>query len=215
MITYTTYIFDLDGTLLDTLGDLAASVNYALRTHGMPEHSVDDVRRFVGNGVRKLMERAVPDGAQNPHFDAAFTTFRQHYMAHSLDTTRPYEGIPEALEALKDRGCRLAVVSNKMMAATQELCHHFFPDTIEVAIGEDEAAGIRRKPAPDTVFAALRELAVPVSSSAVYVGDSDIDILTARNSGLPCISVLWGFRDRDFLIGHGAQTLITHPAQLL
>jgi len=215
MITYTTYIFDLDGTLLDTLGDLAASVNYALRTHDMPEHSVDDVRRFVGNGVRKLMERAVPDGAQNPHFDAAFTTFRQHYMAHSLDTTCPYEGIPEALEALKDRGCRLAVVSNKMMAATQELCHHFFPDTIEVAIGEDEAAGIRRKPAPDTVFAALRELAVPVSSSVVYVGDSDVDILTARNSGLPCISVLWGFRDRDFLIGHGAQTLITHPAQLL
>ena len=215
MMTYTTYIFDLDGTLLDTLGDLAASVNYALRTHDMPEHSVDDVRRFVGNGVRKLMERAVPDGAQNPHFDAAFITFRQYYMAHSLDTTRPYEGIPEALEALKDRGCRLAVVSNKMMAATQELCHHFFPDTIEVAIGEDEAAGIRRKPAPDTVFAALRELAVPVISSAVYVGDSDVDILTARNSGLPCISVLWGFRDRDFLIGHGAQTLITHPAQLL
>ena len=134
MITYSAYIFDLDGTLLDTLGDLAASVNYALRTHGMSEHTIDDVRRFVGNGVRKLMERAIPDGALNPDFEATFATFRQHYMAHSLDTTKPYDGIPEALTALKAKGCHLAVVSNKMMAATQELCCHFFPDTIEVAI---------------------------------------------------------------------------------
>ena len=214
MNSYNTYIFDLDGTLLDTLGDLAASVNYALRTHGMPEHSVDDVRRFVGNGVRKLMERAVPDGADNPRFDAAFATFRQHYMAHSLDTTRPYEGIPEALEALKARGCHLAVVSNKMMAATQELCRHFFPDTIEVAIGEDEAAGIRRKPAPDTVFAALKALGVG-KENAVYVGDSDVDIQTACNAGLPCISVLWGFRDRDFLLQNGAETFISTPSELL
>ena len=214
MNNFSTYIFDLDGTLLDTLGDLAASVNYALRTHGMPEHSVDDVRRFVGNGVRKLMERAVPDGADNPRFDAAFATFRQHYMAHSLDTTRPYEGIPEALEALKARGCHLAVVSNKMMAATQELCRHFFPDTIEVAIGEDEAAGIRRKPAPDTVFAALKALGVG-KENAVYVGDSDVDIQTACNAGLPCISVLWGFRDRDFLLQNGAETFISTPSELL
>ena len=213
-MSYQTYIFDLDGTLLDTLGDLAASVNYALRTHGMPEHSIDDVRRFVGNGVRKLMERAVPDGADNPRFDETFATFRQYYIAHSLDTTRPYEGIPETLAALKARGCHLAVVSNKMMAATQALCHHFFPDTIEVAIGEDEAAGIRRKPAPDTVFAALKTLGVG-KEDAAYVGDSDVDIQTARNAGLPCISVLWGFRDRDFLISHGAQTFITHPAELL
>ena len=215
---YQTYIFDLDGTLLDTLGDLAASVNFALRAHGMPEHSHDDVRRFVGNGVRKLMERAIPDGAGNPCFNETFATFRQHYMAHSLDTTRPYEGISETLETLKARGCHLAVVSNKMMAATQELCHHFFPDTIEVAIGEDEAAGIRRKPAPDTVFAALRQLndiSLTSKSSAVYVGDSDVDILTARNAGIPCISVLWGFRDRDFLLSHGAQTFIAHPAELL
>lgn len=214
MNSYSTYIFDLDGTLLDTIGDLAASVNFALRTHGMPEHSLDDVRRFVGNGVRKLMERAVPDGADNPRFDETFATFRQYYMAHSLDTTRPYEGIPETLAALKARGCHLAVVSNKMMAATQALCHHFFPDTIEVAIGEDEAAGIRRKPAPDTVFAALKTLGVG-KEDAAYVGDSDVDIQTARNAGLPCISVLWGFRDRDFLISHGAQTFITHPAELL
>ena len=213
-MSYQTYIFDLDGTLLDTLGDLAASVNYALRTHGMPEHSIDDVRRFVGNGVRKLMERAIPDGADNPRFDETFATFRQYYMAHSLDTTRPYEGIPETLAALKARGCHLAVVSNKMMAATQELCHHFFPDTIEVAIGEVEAAGIRRKPAPDTVIAALDALGVG-KERAVYVGDSDVDIQTARNSGLPCISVLWGFRDRDFLKQHGAESFISTPSELI
>ena len=211
---YTTYIFDLDGTLLDTLDDLAASVNYALRTHGMPAHSTDDVRRFVGNGVRKLMERAVPDGVDNPLFEEAFATFRQHYMTHSLDTTRPYKGVPETLAALKARGCRLAVVSNKMMAATQSLCSHFFPDTIEVAIGEHEAEGIRKKPAPDTVIAALDALGVG-KERAVYVGDSDVDIQTAANAGLPCISVLWGFRDKDFLIQHGAKTFISAPHELL
>ena len=211
---YDTYIFDLDGTLLDTLADLAASTNYALRTHGMPEHSIDDIRRFVGNGVRKLIERAIPNGEANPDVEATFATFREHYMHHSLDTTRPYPGIPEALAELKAKGCKLAVVSNKMMAATVELCRHFFPDTIEVAIGEHEAEGIRKKPAPDTVFAALRELGVD-KSGAVYVGDSDVDVQTAANSGLPCISVLWGFRDRDFLIQHGAKTFISAPSELL
>ena len=211
---YSTYIFDLDGTLLDTLADLAAAVNYALRQHGMPEHTIDDVRRFVGNGVRKLMERAIPDGEKNPDFEATFATFREYYMHHSLDTTRPYPGIIETLEALKAKGCRLAVVSNKMMAATKELCQHFFADTIEVAIGENEAAGIRKKPAPDTVFEALRQLGEE-KDSAVYVGDSDVDLETANNSGLPCISVLWGFRDRDFLKQHGAKTFISAPSELL
>ena len=219
---FNVYVFDLDGTLLDTLQDLANSVNYALRQHGMPEHSIDDIRRFVGNGVRLLMERAVPDGARNPQFEAAFATFRQYYMQHSLDTTRPYDGIPELIHELKNRGCQMAVVSNKMMAATQELVHHFFPD-IPVAIGEHEAAGIRKKPAPDTVFEALRQLGIihhPSSiihqtSDIVYVGDSEVDIETARNSGLPCISVLWGFRSRDFLLAHGATTFAEHPLDIL
>lgn len=221
---YNTYIFDLDGTLLDTLGDLAASVNYALRTHKLPEHSIDDIRRFVGNGVRLLMERAVPDGVANPLFEDAYATFRHYYMAHSMDTTRPYDGILETLSELKSRGCHMAVVSNKMMAATQELCRYFFSDTIEVAIGENEAEGIRKKPAPDTVFAALDALGFSRDSlekpripkhSAVYVGDSDVDIQTAHNAELPCISVLWGFRDRDFLIRNGAETFISAPSELL
>lgn len=211
---YNTFIFDLDGTLLDTLQDLADSVNYALCQHHMPEHSIDDVRRFVGNGVRLLMERAVPDGAANPDFEATFATFRQHYMLHSLDTTRPYDGIPELIHELKQRGCQLAVVSNKMMAATQELIAHFFPE-IKVAIGEHEAEGIRKKPAPDTVFAALRQLTNSQKLKAVYVGDSDVDIATAHHAGLPCISVLWGFRDRDFLLAHGATTLVEKPSDIL
>ena len=214
---YNTYIFDLDGTLLDTLQDLANSVNYALRQYGLPEHSLDDVRRFVGNGVRLLMERAVPDGAQHPQFETVFATFRQYYMEHSLDTTRPYEGLVETIHELKQRGCRLAVVSNKMMAATQELVAHFFPE-IEVAIGEHEAAGIRKKPAPDTVYEALRQLGLAVggeTADTVYVGDSDVDIATARNSGLPCISVLWGFRDKPFLLEHGATTFVSTPQELL
>ena len=213
-MSYQTYIFDLDGTLLDTLGDLAASVNYAMRTHGMPEHSVDEVCRFVGNGVRRLMERAVPGGAAHPAFEAAFATFRRHYMEHSLDTTRPYEGIPEMLQELKRRGRHTAVVSNKFDAATKELCRHFFPDTIDVAVGEHEAEGIRKKPAPDTVVEAMRQLGVSPDET-VYVGDSDVDITTARNCNIPCISVLWGFRTKEFLLEHGATTLVEHPHQLL
>lgn len=211
---YETYIFDLDGTLLNTLTDLAASTNAALRHNHLPERTTNEVRRFVGNGVRLLMERAIPDGAANPLFDETFAYFRQHYLHHSLDTTRPYDGIPEMLDELKRRGCRIAIVSNKLHAATEALARHFFPDTVEVAIGENEAAGIHKKPAPDTVVEALRQLDAP-ASGAVYVGDSDVDIMTARNSGMPCISVLWGFRDEAFLRSHGATTFVHEPCELL
>ena len=212
MTQYDTYIFDLDGTLLATLDDLAASTNYALAAHGMPRHSTDDIRRFVGNGVRKLMERAVPDGENNPLFEDTLATFRQHYSLHSLDNTRPYPHVEDMLRELRRRGKRIAVVSNKFYSATQQLCHHFFPDTVEVAIGERE--GIMKKPAPDTVFEALRQLGTD-KAGAVYIGDSDVDIATARNAGIPCLSVLWGFRDRDFLQAQGATTLISSPQQLL
>lgn len=211
MHKYKTYIFDLDGTLLSTLADLAASTNYALRTHHMPERSLDEVRRFVGNGVKKLMERAIPDGLNNPLFEETFATFRQHYMQHNLDTTQPYPGIMQLLEQLKAEDKNIAVVSNKFYAATRELCRHFFGDLVPVAIGERE--DIRKKPAPDTVIEALRELGVD-KEGAIYIGDSDVDIMTAKNSGMPCVSVLWGFRDKEFLLEHGATTLILKPEEM-
>lgn len=192
---------------------MAASVNYALRKYGLPQHSRDEVRRMVGNGVRMLMERAIPGASQHPLFDSVFDTFRQHYMQHSLDTTCPYEGIPEMLAELKRRGSHTAVVSNKFDAATKALCAHFFPDTIDVAVGEHEAEGIRRKPAPDTVLEALSRMGVG-PQQAVYIGDSEVDIATAANSGLPCVSVLWGFRDRDFLLSHGATCFVSSPMEL-
>ncbi len=212
MKEYSTYIFDLDGTLLNTLNDLAASTNYALRSVKLPEHSVDDVRRFVGNGVRKLMERAIEGGDKNPLFDEAYATFRKHYLEHGLDTTQPYPGIMEMLKELKARGKRIAVVSNKFYDATQELVKHFFGEYVEVAIGERE--NIRKKPAPDTVVEAMRMLGVG-KENAVYIGDSDVDFNTAKNVGIPCISVLWGFRDKDFLQSIGATTFITSPEELL
>ncbi|WP_295429479.1 HAD-IIIA family hydrolase [Prevotella sp.] len=209
---YNTYIFDLDGTLLSTLGDLAASCNYALRTNGLPERTIDEVRQFVGNGVKKLMERAIPGGLDNDKFDKTYADFRQHYMQHNLDTTKPYDGVMEMLEELRKRGKKVAVVSNKFYAATQELCRHFFGDLVPVAIGERE--DIRKKPAPDTVLEAMRQLGV-TAERAVYIGDSDVDIDTACNSGMPCISVLWGFRDKEFLLEHGATTLVSTPEEIL
>lgn len=211
LFNFETYIFDLDGTLLSTLGDLAASCNYALRTNGMPERSMEEVRMFVGNGVKKLMERAIPQGLENPLFEKTFADFRQHYMQHNLDTTQPYPGIMDMLRSLRSRGKRIAVVSNKFYAATQALCRHFFGDLVEVAIGERE--DIRKKPAPDTVEEALRQLGTD-RKKAVYIGDSDVDVLTARNSGMPCISVLWGFRDYEFLVEHDATIFVSSPSQL-
>lgn len=209
---YDTYIFDLDGTLLNTLRDLADSCNYALRKNGMPERTLDEVRKFVGNGVKKLMERAIPGGIDNPAFEKTYEDFRKYYLVHSLDTTMPYDGMMPVLKRLKTAGKNIAVVSNKFYAATQELCQHFFCEYVQVAIGERD--NIRKKPAPDTVNEALRQLGVS-QDGAVYIGDSDVDIMTAKNSGLPCISVLWGFRDEKFLLEHGATTLISSPLDIL
>ena len=207
-MTYQTYIFDLDGTLTD----LELSCNYALRANGMPERTLEEVRMFVGNGVKKLMERAVPNGLANPLFDKTYQDFRQHYMIHNLDHTHPYAGVEEMLQKLIASGKHVAVVSNKFYAATQELVAHFFGEKISVAIGERE--NIRKKPAPDTVNEALRQLGAD-RETAVYIGDSDVDIMTAKNSGMPCISVLWGFRSRQFLIAHGAATFVEKPSEIL
>lgn len=207
-----TVIFDLDGTLLDTLKDLMSAVNAALEANHMPKRTIDEVRRFVGNGVRSLMVKAIPDGAENPAFEKTFADFRAYYGEHCKEDTRPYEGILPLLEALKQKGITMAIVSNKLDSAVKELAKNYFGDYITVAIGEME--GVARKPAPDTVFRALEELGVG-REGAVYVGDSDVDIMTAKNAGLPCVSVTWGFRDRDFLMLHGASRLIDEPLELL
>lgn len=206
------YIFDLDGTLLDTLADLRASCNYALAAHGYPVRTLDEVRAFVGNGVGKLIERALPADASEQTRAEVLATFKAHYLEHGLDTTRPYDGVVELLRQLRARGCKTAVVSNKFDPAVKELCEHFFAGLTDAAVGE--SAATRRKPAPDMVLAAMREIGV-TPANAVYVGDSDVDLLTARNSGLRCISVLWGFRTRAFLIQHGATCFVERPEEIL
>ena len=211
MTEFDTYIFDLDGTLLDTLEDLAASTNHALKQHGMPVRSLDEVRRFVGNGVRKLIERAVPEGTDGMVAEQVLDTFRKHYLHHGLDNTKPYPGIMELLATLKDRGKNVAVVSNKFDAATKSLCSHFFSGLVDVAIGESE--NVRKKPAPDTVEEAIRTLGVK-REGCVYIGDSEVDVETAHNSHIPCISVLWGFRSRDFLEKHGASLFVKTPEEI-
>lgn len=207
-------IFDLDGTLLDTLTDLANAVNYALRLNSMPERTIDEIRFMVGNGVRKLMLCAVPEGEGNLLFEKTFADFRAYYAEHSFDTTKPYDGILPLLAELKGRGVKMAVVSNKMDAATKPLVKRFFGNYIDVAIGENEAQGIKRKPAPDMVFKAITELGVK-AEDCVYIGDSDVDLHTAQNSNLPCISVLWGFRDREFLNSFGADCFADKPQDVL
>ena len=211
MKQYDTYIFDLDGTLLNTLGDLASSVNHTMKEFGFPQHTVDEVRCMVGNGIKKLIERAIPQGKENPQYEQVYKSFMAYYLQHSLDTTCPYDGIMEMMSSLKAKGKNIAVVSNKYCTATEQLCRHFFNDYVSVAIGESEK--IRKKPAPDSVLEVMRRLATD-KDHCVYIGDSDVDIETARNSGIPCISVLWGFRDKDFLISHGATCLVSTPKQI-
>lgn len=208
----TTLVWDLDGTLLDTLQDLAEAVNYALQSFDMPTHSLDEIRQFVGNGVRRLMQLSVPDGEQNPQFEAVFAAFKAYYVVHCKDHTCLYDGIAETLQQLKSMGYRMAVVSNKMQSGVDELYDQYFKDTFEVAIGERPE--MARKPAPDMVYLALELLGV-TKEEAVYVGDSDVDIATARNAGLPCISVLWGFRSKEFLLAHGGSIFVEKPADII
>ena len=212
MRSYTAIIFDLDGTLLNTLDDLADGVNIALTSHGFPNRSIEEVRMAVGNGVARLMEAMIPQGKDNPDFENCLATFRAAYAQIARNKTAPYAGIPEMLAQLSAAGCKLAVVSNKFHDAVCELVQYYFP-SIPVAVGEREDMGIRKKPAPDTVFAVMQQLDVP-PAECVYIGDSDVDIATAQNAGIDCISVTWGFRDRAFLLDHGATTFADSPAEL-
>lgn len=210
---YSCYIFDLDGTLLYTLEDLANSVNYAMEQSQYPTHSIDEVRNMVGNGVKVLIERAVPSGTSEEETLRALSIFQKHYLIHNQDTTRPYEGIMEMLNALKRAGKKVAVVSNKFDKATKALCDKYFPGLIDIAVGENEATGIKKKPYPDMVMEVMQELGVSADES-VYIGDSEVDIDTARNASLPCITVLWGFREKDFLKEKGATCFVTSPLEI-
>ena len=205
-------IFDLDGTILNTLEDLADSTNYALKTCGYPERTMDEVRQFVGNGIRKLMERAVPEGTPVEEIDRVHETFTAHYKVHCADKTRPYDGIMELLQNLKKDGCKLAVVSNKADYGVQELCKQYFDGVFDFAVGERE--GIRKKPAPDSVNEVLKTLGCS-RDRAVYIGDSDVDIQTAANAQMDHIIVEWGFRDVPFLIAKGAKVLVEKPEEIL
>lgn len=209
---YKAIVFDLDGTLTDTLFDLKESTNFALRHMGWAERTLDEVRQFVGNGVRRLMEQAVPAGVSEDDFDECFRVFQEHYVVHCQDHTALYPGIGDLLRELKARGYKMAIVSNKLQAGVDELYRTFFDGLIDVAIGEHEA--LRRKPSPDMVYKALDILGVN-TEDAIYVGDSEVDMATARNAGLPCISVLWGFRDRDYLKEIGAFQMIETPSEIL
>ena len=212
MKSYETYIFDLDGTLLNTLDDLYLSTNHALRAFHQPARTIDEIRRFVGNGVKKLIERSTPGGEENPLFEQIFEEFKAYYLLHSEDHTAPYEGIIPLLRELKQKGKQTAVVSNKFLAATEDLCQRLFPGLVDIAIGEHD--GVNCKPAPDMVQLVMKRLQANPETT-VYVGDSDVDLQTARNSGLPCISVLWGFRDKDFLIKQGATVFAEKPEDIL
>ena len=206
-----TVIFDLDGTLLDTLEDLTDAVNHALSIFHMPTRDICEIQRFVGNGIRRLLMRAVPDGEQNPEFEAVFAEFRRYYDLHCNDKTKPYEGIMELVDALGREHIQTAIVSNKVDSAVQTLNKRYFPQ-IAVAVGDRE--GLQRKPAPDSVFLAMSAYHAK-REETVYVGDSEVDIETAKNAGIKCVSVLWGFRDREQLIASGAQIFIEEPLALL
>ena len=206
-------IFDLDGTLLDTLEDLCDSVNVSMDAIGAPHRTIDEVRNFVGNGIRRLMILCVPEGEKNPKFDIAITSFLTDYKVNCKNKTKPYDGIPQLLSGLADDGYKLAVVSNKADFAVKELVRDYFGDLISVATGENESAGIKKKPSPDTVFAGMKELGGE-KENAVYVGDSEVDVMTAKNAGIRCIAVEWGFRSREVLIGAGATEIVSSAEKL-
>lgn len=209
---YKAVIWDLDGTLLDTLEDLKNSVNYGLASFGMPAITLEMTRRFVGNGVGRLIELAVPEGTDKETEKKVLDIFKAHYEEHSLDATQPYEGVVNVLKALKEKGYKMAIVSNKIENAVGELAEKFFTGLIDVAIGE--TPDVPKKPAPDMIFKALDRLDVE-KDEAIFIGDSDVDVATGINSGLDMLTVLWGFRDEDELVEAGAKIFVRKPDEIL
>lgn len=208
---FTLVIFDLDGTVLDTLEDLADSVNHALIANGFTARTLTEIRAFVGNGIRNLILRSLPAGADDETLGRTLPDFRAHYAAHCADKTRPYEGIVGLIRTLRADGIKTAVVSNKTDDAVQKLAEKYFPGLFDYVAGEK--AGIARKPAPDAVDAAVSALGEK-KENAVYIGDSEVDILTAKNADMRCIAVTWGFRDEEHLRKNGAET-IAHTVEEL
>lgn len=197
-------VFDLDGTLLNTLEDLADAVNYSLAQFGMPQRTIEEVRNYVGNGIRLLIERSVPNGTDLPVIDNVFECFKKYYQEHCNDNTKAYDGIIDMLKELKQSGIKLAVLSNKAQNAVTKLCDIYFDNLLDITFGARE--GIAKKPAPDALLecAAIADIAL---EDIAYIGDSDVDVLTARNAGVDCIAVSWGFRDKGVLIKAGADKI--------
>lgn len=208
---YDTILWDLDGTLLYTLDDLADAVNAALSEFGLPERSTEEVKGFVGNGVRKLMERAVPRGAEHTQFAKIFDYFRNYYGEHCNEKTKPFSGIPELLRRLQAEGWRMAVVSNKIDSAVQDLVRLYFAGTISAAVGDN--AERRKKPEPDNVIYACEQLGSDLSRS-VFIGDSHVDVMTANNAAMPMVIVDWGYRSREQLIADGAENIVSSVDEL-
>ena len=197
MKNYKLAIFDLDGTLLDTLIDLMNSTNFALQEMGFPKRSLLEIRKFVGNGVKKLIERAVPINTNKEDIEKTLSIFKKHYEDHCEENTKPYNGIIELLDLLISQNILIAVVSNKIDSAVSLLCKQYFGDRIQISVGDKENA--RKKPAPDSVFEVLKSLKIQKEDS-IYIGDSEVDIETAKNAEIDCISVTWGFRDKEVLL---------------
>ncbi len=202
----------MDGTLLDTLEDITDGVNHALGNLGFPLLDISEIRGFVGNGVRRMMELSVPGGTQNQLFSDAISLFKRHYGENCRNKTRPYSGIMELLQTLVERRYKTAVISNKYDAAVKELNDYYFSKYIPVAIGE--SSDIKRKPAADMLMLTLNRLSV-IGEETIYIGDSEVDIETAKNAGVDCISVTWGFRDRDWLSAHGAGKIVDTPEEIV
>ena len=211
-MNYSTVIFDLDGTLLDTIEDLTDGVNYVMSHFGYKEYTTRQIKGFVGNGIKRLIKNAVPQGTSEEDFEAAYRMFREYYTKNCCNKTKPYDGIMELLKELSQKSCSMAIVSNKNDAAVVELNKIFFDMYIEIAVGQSETT--RKKPAPDTVYKAMEELGVS-KSGTLYVGDSEVDKMTADAAGIDCVLVSWGFRDRDKLEGLKPLKVIDTPSELL
>lgn len=206
------YIFDMDGTILNTIDDIAGAINYVLDIHGYPRRTVDEVKSFVGNGLKRALELSLPNSVAGDVLNQLFTELVAYYNEHSNIMTRPYEGIVEVIHKLREQGKIVAVVSNKRVEAVRDLCDIYFAGCFDMALGDQD--GIARKPAPDMTNMVIEHYGI-LKDKCVYIGDSDVDLMTARNTEIDCIAVTWGFRTREFLVEHGATMIIDRPEELL